>query len=90
VVSGRVNPDADEQVVRQQLIPAFQRAEGYHGGYWLRQADGDEVLAITLWESEAALRAAQSSPAVRAATAQTGAMFIGGPKLEVYRLVAEG
>ena len=90
VVSGRVQPGADEGVVREQLIPAFRGTPGYRGGYWLREPDGDQVLAVTLWESEEALGAALGAAAVQAAIAQTSAMFIGGPQLALYRLVAQG
>ena len=90
VVSGRVDPKADENVVRERLIPAFQQEQGYHGGYWLKQPDSDQVLTVTLWENEEALRAALSKPAVRQVTAQTSSMFIGGPQMTVYRLIAQG
>ena len=90
VVSGRVDPNADESVIRERLIPAFQQERGYRGGYWLRQPTGDEVLAVTLWESEEALRAALRSPMVGEVTAHTSSMFIGGPQMTVYRLVAQG
>lgn len=90
VVTGRVDPDADERVVRERLVPAFQHVHGYQNGYWLRQLTGDEVLAVTFWESEEALQAALSSPTVREVTAQTSGMFIGGSRVAIYRLVAQG
>jgi len=90
VVSGRVDASADERVVREQLVPALKQQDGFKGGYWLRQVDSDEVLAVTLWESEEALRAALATQVTREASAQTSAMFIGGPRMAVYRLVAHG
>lgn len=90
VVSGRVDAGADERVVRERLVPALQQQKGFQGGYWLKQADSNEVLAVTLWESEEALRAALATQPAREATAQTSAMFIGGPKMAVYQLVAKG
>ena len=90
VVTGRVNPNADEGAIRERLIPAFQQARGDQGGYWLRQPGSDEVLAVALWESEDALRAALSDPKVQEATAHTSSMFVGGPQIAVYRLVAQG
>jgi heme-degrading monooxygenase HmoA len=90
VVSGRVAAASDENVVQDRLIPAFQQAQGYHGGYWLRQPNGDEIIAVTFWESEDTLQAALRDPVVQEATAYSSSMFIGGPKMTQYRLVAQG
>jgi heme-degrading monooxygenase HmoA len=90
VVTGRVDLDADEGAIRERLIPALRQAGGYQGGYWLRQPAGDEVLAVTLWESEEALRAALGSPAIREATAHTSSLFVEGPRVAAYRLIAQG
>ena len=48
VVSGRVASASDENVVQDRLIPAFQQAQGYHGGYWLRQPNGDGHAVLTV------------------------------------------
>jgi heme-degrading monooxygenase HmoA len=90
VVSGRVKPDADGQLVRERLVPTLKQQAGFKGGYWLRQANSDEVLAVTIWENEETLRSALSNAEVKETTAQTSSMFIGGPKMTVYELLAQG
>ena len=90
VISGRVKADADDRVIGERLVPVLQSQPGYQSGYWLRQPNSDEVLAVTFWESEDALRAAMANPTVTSTTARTSSMFIGGPKIAVYELVAQG
>ncbi len=90
VISGRVKADADDQLVRERLVPVLQKQPGFQRGYWLRQPNSDEVLAITFWESDDALRAAMTNAAVTETTARTSSMFVGGPKIAVYHLVAQG
>ena len=90
VVSGRVKPDADNRMVQEHLVPTLQQQPGYLGGYWLRQANSDEVLAVTVWESEEVLRAALTNPNVKETTAKTSSAFIGGPKITVYQVIAQG
>ena len=87
VVSGRVDPNADERFVRERLIPTLQSQPGYQSGYWLRQPGGEQVLAVTVWDSEESLRQALSNADVRAATAQSSSMFLDGPNVEVYRVL---
>jgi quinol monooxygenase YgiN len=87
VVSGRVDPHADERVIRERLIPTLQRQPGYHNGYWMRQPGSDQVLAVTVWDNEESLRQALTSADVRAATAQSSSMFVDGPNIEVFRVL---
>ena len=51
--------DAYEQLVRGTVLPALRRIDGYHGGYVLRRADGDEVqfVVVNLFESLEAVKA---------------------------------
>ncbi len=87
VVSGRVDPNADERFIRERLIPALRSQPGYQNGYWLRQPGGEQVFSVTVWDSEESLRQAMSNADVQAATAQSSSMFVDGPNIEVYRVL---
>jgi heme-degrading monooxygenase HmoA len=51
--------DAYETLLRETVLPALQRIDGYRGGYVLRRADGDEVqfVVVNLFASLDAVRA---------------------------------
>jgi heme-degrading monooxygenase HmoA len=51
--------DAYEELLRETVLPALRRIDGYAGGYVLRRADGDEVqfVVVNLFASLEAVRA---------------------------------
>jgi heme-degrading monooxygenase HmoA len=51
--------DAYEQLLRETVLPALRRIDGYRGGYVLRRADGDEVqfVVVNMFESIEAVKA---------------------------------
>jgi heme-degrading monooxygenase HmoA len=52
------NADAYEQLLREEVLPAIDRIDGFRGVYLIRN-DGDlvEFATITLWDSLDAIRA---------------------------------
>ena len=42
------NAEAYERLLRETVLPSLQRIDGYHGGYVLRRADGDEVQFVVV------------------------------------------
>ncbi len=55
----REDADAYERLLRETVIPALQRIEGYRGGYVLRRDTGDEVefVVVNLFATLDAVRA---------------------------------
>ena len=53
------NAEAYEDHVRQATLPELEAIDGFQGVYVLRRPDGAEVefVVLTLWASEASLRA---------------------------------
>jgi heme-degrading monooxygenase HmoA len=51
--------DAYERLLREAVLPALRQIDGYHGGYVLRRADGDEVqfVVVNLFASLEAVKA---------------------------------
>ena len=74
---------------RETTIPAAKGMKGFKGAYFLADRKSGKVLAITLWETEADLRA--SSPAVARLRAQgTQAMAAAAlPGVDMYEVVIQ-
>ena len=62
------NAAAYEQHVTQSVFPTLPALAGHRGAYLLRRetAEGTEFLAVTLWDSLAAIRAFAGEDAERA------------------------
>jgi hypothetical protein len=59
VMSGQVSPDQLNEfrsMIHDNVIPRASKIEGFQGGYWLADSETGQVLGITLYESEKALR----------------------------------
>ena len=46
---------------REQVLPALEELEGFSGILGLADRQSGKVLAVTLWESEQAMRASEES-----------------------------
>lgn len=53
--------DDGEQYAREHIVPAAQQQPGFLGLLSLIDRDSGDTLAITLWESERALRDSESA-----------------------------
>ena len=90
-VHGGMELESLEEALRifhEQALPAVQGQPGFQGVYLLADASRGKLLALSLWESEDALRASEAAadPA-RAQVAQAlGALVT--PTVEVYTVVA--
>ena len=84
------SPERLEEAINYLGAPAsFRQAQGFKGNYLLVDRENGKMLTITLWESEADLRAtAQSVNPVR----QEGARRAGAtqpPVVEVYEVAIQ-
>jgi heme-degrading monooxygenase HmoA len=64
VTTTQASPEQYEEAVRyirEQLIPAVKGMPGLQGGYWLADRQTGKGIAVTLWESEAAMRASEEA-----------------------------
>ena len=81
--------DALVRHVQEQVAPTLKDLRGFQRGYWLRdQQAGDNVMVITVWESQEAMRASEAR--VTQLRAQAAEKF--GAKVqssETYELIAE-
>jgi heme-degrading monooxygenase HmoA len=69
---------------REQVMPAVQQQSGIRGAYWLLDREARKALTITLWESEAALRASeQFRTQTQAGTAEASGAEVTTERYEV-------
>jgi hypothetical protein len=70
----------------EKVIPRAKEIAGFKGGYWLMDRQTGKGFAITLFESDAALRASEDSAAqIRSqATQEAGAKMTGVERYEVF------
>ena len=73
--------------VRDQIVPAARQQPGIIAGYWLADRASGHGLAVTIWESEAAMLAGHAAAREAARTEkQDGA--VESAALELYEVVA--
>lgn len=53
--------DEGARQAREQILPAARQMEGFKGMYVLADRESGKALAVTLWESEEAMRASEEA-----------------------------
>src|SRR5437870_3955427 len=80
--------DAAIKLVKETIVPAAKKLQGFKGGYWLVDRASGKGFSVTLFESEAALKASEDAAAqLRSGVAQTSGAKITG--VEQYEVVAQ-
>ena len=74
---------------RRELVPLVKVQAGFQSAYVLRQPETNKGLSITLWESEAEMRATEESGVVKDALAKFVGKFAGAPVQERYEVLLE-
>jgi hypothetical protein len=68
--------EAARRRLREEVVPRASQAPGFVAGYWTRTEDGDKGLAMLVFESEEAARAAEE--AIQAGTSAPGIVTLRG------------
>ncbi len=73
------------RVAREQILPAARLMEGFRGIYLLFDRESGKSLSITLWETEADMRASEeaASRARRESAEASGETVVGVERYEV-------
>ena len=71
--------------VREGVLPRLEHLDGYIGAYFLVDRENGKSLAVTLWESEEAMRASEDAANnLRSETADAlGTQMVGVERYEV-------
>ena len=73
------------RVAREQILPAARLMDGFRGIYLLFDRESGKSLSITLWETEADMRASEEAASrIRTESAETsGEQVVGVERYEV-------
>jgi len=93
VTPARIRPDkrGEADAVMRDLFAAYREAGGFQGGYAASDPSSGEGLAVTLWDSEAAARAATAQ--ARAILARLGSLMADGqppPPPRAHEVTVQG
>jgi quinol monooxygenase YgiN len=81
--------DEGMQIVRDSILPAARQQPGFKEGFWLLDRSTGKVMAITLWETEAALLASETSGYFREQLAKVAPVLATQVVREVYEVSAQ-
>ncbi len=74
--------------VRDQIVPSARQQPGIVAAYWLADRASGHGLAVTIWESEAAMLAADAT-AREASRTEKEEGAVDAAALEVYEVIAQ-
>ena len=78
--------DAAIKLVEETIVPAAKKLQGFKGGYWLVDRATGKGFSVTLFESEAALKASEDAAAQLRSQASSLTKITG---VERYEVVAQ-
>jgi len=78
--------DAAIKLVKETIVPAAKKLQGFKGGYWLVDRASGKGFSVTLFESEAALKASEDAAAQLRSQASPLTKITG---VERYEVVAQ-
>ncbi len=71
---------------RESVLPAAQEQAGFQGAWLLTNKETGKGISITVWDSEASMKAGESSGYFQAQLGKFGAYFAGPPSTETYEV----
>ncbi|HZU02968.1 MAG TPA: antibiotic biosynthesis monooxygenase [Ktedonobacteraceae bacterium] len=80
------------QIVKESIVPVSKQQPGFKGFLTLLDRKGGKVILLTLWETEAALKAGEASGYYReqiAKFAHLSQLYVTPPYREVYELIVQ-
>ena len=78
--------DEGIQIVRDSILPAAKQQQGFRGILFLSDQSANKGIAITLWETEADMRAGEASGYYQAQIAKVASLLAAQPVREAYEV----
>jgi heme-degrading monooxygenase HmoA len=75
------------RIFSDSVIPAAKKQQGFKGSLWLKDTNANKVIGITLWETEANLKASETSGYYQEQIAKFATVMAGSSTREVYEAV---
>ena len=71
---------------RDSVVPTLKAQKGFKGLYWLTDRSTDKYTVITLWETEADMKATETSGLLQEVIAKFGSLVAAPPTVERYEV----
>lgn len=78
--------EAWTQVASDSVIAAVKQQAGYHSGMVLTDASANKIVVITLWETEADMKAGESNGYYQQQAAKVASLLAAPPLREAYEV----
>lgn len=90
VMQGRPETfDESQKVFSESVIPAAKKQRGFKGALFLVDPNTGKGMSVTLWETEADLKAGEASGYFQEQVAKFGPLLAGPPTREVFVVAAQ-
>lgn len=73
-------------IYRDSVVPAARQLQGFKGGLLLTDRNGGKVISISLWETEADMKAGETSGYYQANRAKLAHLVTGTHTREIYEV----
>jgi heme-degrading monooxygenase HmoA len=84
--SQRGQRDELVRIYQESVVPAAQRQPGFKGALLLTDPHSDKGISLTLWESEAAMVAGETTGYYQEQIRKFGMLFVAPPNREHYEV----
>lgn len=87
--SSQMKPGKMDEAIkmyRDSIVPTLKKQKGFKGLYWLTDRGTDKYSVITLWESEADMKATETSGLLEEVVAKFGSYVATPPTIERYEV----
>ena len=82
--------DEGIQIYHDSVVPAARQERGFKGAFLLTDHNSNKAISITLWETEADMRAGEVSGYLREQLAKATSVLTAGPVVESFEVAVQG
>lgn len=87
--SSQMKPGKMDEAIgmyRESVVPTLKAQKGFKGFYWLADRSTDKYIVFTLWETEADMKATETSGLLKEVIAKFGVFVATPPTIEHYEV----
>ena len=89
VVTSQLQPGKKDEwiaIIRDSIVPALRQQQGFKGFVTLADTNSDKSIAYSMWETEADLKASETSGFYQEQVAKLKSVLAAPPVREIYEL----
>ena len=81
--------DEGTHIFRDSVVPAAKQQQGFKGAFLLTAQSSNRAMTITLWETEAEMRAGEFSGYLREQISKVASVLTAGPVFEAFEVTVQ-